>query len=99
MTPQELVTLRDGIFHTQREFAALLSQLRGVEVAPRTVEGWELGRNTRPIPLYLTDVSAIKAATTPHGEMCEQCEDVAIVRKNHVDLCRDCAAPLHQGGR
>lgn len=98
MRPEDLVTLRDGILHTQREFAALLSLLRGAPVSARTVEGWELGRGKRDIPVYLTDVAAIERATKPQSRKCE-CGAGAVVRKDEADLCSDCAEPVHQGGR
>jgi hypothetical protein len=99
MTPNELTELRGRIFHTQREFAELLAELRGANVSVRTVEGWEAGRRERAIPIYLTDVAVIRQATRPIGRQCEQCDDGAVVRKKDLDLCADCAAPYHNGGR
>lgn len=97
MKPNELIQLRKQIFHSHVEFAALLSSLRGIPVSHRTVQGWELGRGTRPVPVYLTDVAAIREATTPQLDVCEQCdEETAVVRKGDLDLCADCATP-HNG--
>lgn len=89
---RELIELRTQIFHTQKEFAQLLSQLRASIVSPRTVEGWESGR-TRRIPVYQTDVEAIKRKTAPTRQKCKQCDAQAVVRKNRQNLCADCATP------
>lgn len=97
MNHEELFQFRIKIYHSHAEFAALLSDLRGIQVSHRTVEGWERGRGVRPIPVYQTDIAAIKEATRPHLDVCEQCdEEAAVVRKGDLDLCADCATP-HNG--
>lgn len=99
MTPEQLTLLRMDICHTQREFADLLSRLRGAVVSVRTVEGWEMGRREGPVPVYLTDVDAIRRATKPRRDRCLACSAKPVVRKNDQDLCENCASPRSGGER
>ena len=100
LRPSDVREIREGIYHSQPEFAELLGRLRGVPISDRTIEAWELGQMRKLITLYNTDLAAIKAATTPQHDKCQICRvDNAIVRKFEVDMCANCAAPQTQRDR
>lgn len=92
MLPDELRQLRARIFHSASEFAKLLGELRGADVSAATVQGWEVGRNNKPVPVWKTDLYHIEQATKPITTTCI-CGAPTIVRKNNSDLCATCATP------
>jgi hypothetical protein len=96
MLPDELRQFRESIFHTRREFADLLASVRGGNVAEHTVANWEMGR--RGIRVYQTDLAAISLAIKPQQKECP-CGLPSVIRKADVDLCAECALPLHGGQR
>lgn len=96
LQPSEVREIREGIYHSQPEFAELLGRLRGVPISYRTIEAWELGA-AKTITLYLTDLNSIKVATQPKHNTCEVCRvRAAIIRKCDTDLCQECATPQGQ---
>jgi len=100
LAPNDVREIREGIYHSQPEFADLLGRLRGVPISHRTIEAWELGQMRKLITLYNTDLAAIKAATTPQHHTCQVCRaQKAIVRKCELDMCANCATPETQRDR
>jgi hypothetical protein len=96
MLPNNLRQFREGIFHTRREFADLLGGVRGRTVAEHTVANWEMGR--RGIRIYQNDIAAILVAIKPQKTECS-CGLPSVIRKREIDLCAECALPLHGGQR
>lgn len=97
LQPSDVREIREGIYHSQPEFAELLGRLRGVPISYRTIEAWELGQMRKLITLYNTDLAAIKAATAPRHHTCQVChQQNAVVRKYETDMCPNCATPQTQ---